>query len=43
MVAAHKRAVEPIVSVEQDRYPCGLDQPLPIAVRTRAFLRSCGA
>ncbi|MCX4551019.1 sugar phosphate isomerase/epimerase [Streptomyces sp. NBC_01387] len=29
--------------VEQDMYPCPPDRPLPIARRTRAFLRSCGA
>ncbi|MER5882620.1 sugar phosphate isomerase/epimerase [Streptomyces sp. NPDC001941] len=29
--------------VEQDMYPCEPDRPLPIAVRTRRFLRSCGA
>jgi inosose dehydratase len=29
--------------VEQDMYPCAPDSPLPIARRTRAFLRSCGA
>ncbi|MEV0091659.1 sugar phosphate isomerase/epimerase [Streptomyces sp. NPDC050738] len=28
--------------VEQDMYPCPPDRPLPIARRTRAFLRSCG-
>ncbi|HBF84219.1 MAG TPA: 2-keto-myo-inositol dehydratase [Streptomyces sp.] len=28
--------------VEQDMYPCPPDQPLPIARRTRAFLRTCG-
>lgn len=28
--------------VEQDMYPCEPDRPLPIARRTRAFLRSCG-
>ncbi|MEV0845650.1 sugar phosphate isomerase/epimerase [Streptomyces sp. NPDC049954] len=29
--------------VEQDMYPCPPDRPLPVAARTRAFLRSCGA
>ncbi|CAM5332674.1 hypothetical protein GCM10010329_37760 [Streptomyces spiroverticillatus] len=29
--------------VEQDMYPCAPDTPLPIARRTRAFLRGCGA
>jgi inosose dehydratase len=28
--------------VEQDMYPCEPDQPLPIATRTLAHLRSCG-
>ncbi|SCD34775.1 inosose dehydratase [Streptomyces sp. BpilaLS-43] len=28
--------------VEQDMYPCPPDRPLPIARRTRAFLRTCG-
>jgi inosose dehydratase len=28
--------------VEQDMYPCPADQPLPIATRTLAYLRSCG-
>ena len=28
--------------VEQDMYPCPPDQPLPIATRTLAYLRSCG-
>jgi inosose dehydratase len=28
--------------VEQDMYPCRPDQPLPIATRTLAYLRSCG-
>ncbi|WP_399090790.1 sugar phosphate isomerase/epimerase family protein [Streptomyces sp. BBFR2] len=29
--------------VEQDMYPCPPERPLPIARRTRRFLRSCGA
>lgn len=29
--------------VEQDLYPCDPDVPLPIAQRTHAYLRSCGA
>jgi len=29
--------------VEQDMYPCAPDAPLPIAARTRAYLRACGA
>ncbi len=28
--------------VEQDLYPCPPDVPLPIATRTRAYLRQCG-
>jgi inosose dehydratase len=28
--------------VEQDMYPCPVDQPLPIATRTLAYLRTCG-
>jgi inosose dehydratase len=28
--------------VEQDLYPCAPDVPLPIAVRTREYLNSCG-
>jgi inosose dehydratase len=28
--------------VEQDMYPCDFDKPLPIAKRTRSFLRSIG-
>ncbi len=30
------------VIVEQDLYPCEPDVPLPIAVRTRKYLNSCG-
>ncbi|WP_017592079.1 TIM barrel protein [Nocardiopsis potens] len=30
------------VIVEQDLYPCDPEVPLPIAVRTRAYLGSCG-
>ncbi|MGH8791453.1 MAG: TIM barrel protein, partial [Stackebrandtia sp.] len=33
---------ELFVIVEQDLYPCEPDVPLPIAVRTRKFLNSCG-
>jgi inosose dehydratase len=28
--------------VEQDMYPCEVDTPLPIAMRTRHYLGSCG-
>ncbi|MEU0050967.1 sugar phosphate isomerase/epimerase [Streptomyces sp. NPDC006184] len=41
--AAQKLGVELFAIVEQDMYPCEPDAPLPIAVRTRRFLRSCGA
>ncbi|GAA3729358.1 sugar phosphate isomerase/epimerase [Plantactinospora mayteni] len=34
--------VEMFAIVEQDMYPCPPDQPLPIATRTLAYLRSCG-
>jgi inosose dehydratase len=30
------------VIVEQDLYPCAADVPLPIAIRTRDYLRECG-
>jgi inosose dehydratase len=43
LVAAQKLGVELFAIVEQDMYPCEPDKPLPIAVRTREFLRSCGA
>ncbi|WP_115944120.1 TIM barrel protein [Amycolatopsis thermalba] len=33
---------EIFVIVEQDLYPCAPDVPLPIAVRTREYLNSCG-
>jgi inosose dehydratase len=41
--AAQGLGVELFAIVEQDMYPCEPDAPLPIAQRTRAFLRSCGA
>ncbi|MFF4042978.1 sugar phosphate isomerase/epimerase family protein [Streptomyces sp. NPDC001816] len=41
--AAQRLGVELFAIVEQDMYPCEPDKPLPIAVRTRRFLRSCGA
>ncbi|WP_426569461.1 sugar phosphate isomerase/epimerase family protein [Streptomyces canus] len=41
--AARKLDVDLFAIVEQDMYPCEPDAPLPIARRTRAFLRSCGA
>ncbi|WP_030315366.1 sugar phosphate isomerase/epimerase family protein [Streptomyces sp. NRRL B-3229] len=43
LVAAQGLGVELFAIVEQDMYPCEPDKPLPIAVRTRRFLRSCGA
>jgi inosose dehydratase len=41
------RALEPLgddlfTIVEQDLFPCAPDVPLPIAQRTRAYLRRCG-
>lgn len=41
--AAQKLGVDLFAIVEQDMYPCEPDAPLPIATRTRRFLRSCGA
>ncbi|MDQ0954158.1 inosose dehydratase [Streptomyces phaeochromogenes] len=41
--AAQRLGVDLFAIVEQDMYPCPPDKPLPIAVRTRQFLRSCGA
>ncbi|MGW3662986.1 sugar phosphate isomerase/epimerase family protein [Streptomyces sp. NPDC005141] len=43
LVAAQRLGVELFAVVEQDMYPCEPEKPLPIATRTRAFLRSCGA
>lgn len=43
LAAAQGLGVDLFAIVEQDMYPCAPDKPLPIAVRTRAFLRSCGA
>ncbi|MEU7057455.1 sugar phosphate isomerase/epimerase [Streptomyces sp. NPDC046197] len=43
LAAAQKLGVDLFAIVEQDMYPCEPDRPLPIAVRTRRFLRSCGA
>ncbi|MFJ6386239.1 sugar phosphate isomerase/epimerase family protein [Streptomyces sp. NPDC091972] len=43
LVAAQGLGVELFAIVEQDMYPCEPDEPLPIAMRTRKFLRSCGA
>ncbi|PWI41452.1 sugar phosphate isomerase/epimerase [Streptomyces sp. ICBB 8177] len=41
--AAQKLGVDLFAIVEQDMYPCAPDRPLPIARRTRRFLRGCGA
>ncbi|GHH32856.1 sugar phosphate isomerase/epimerase family protein [Streptomyces candidus] len=41
--AAQSLGVDLFAIVEQDMYPCPPEQPLPIAQRTRKFLRSCGA
>ncbi|MGP9020750.1 sugar phosphate isomerase/epimerase family protein [Streptomyces sp. BR1] len=43
LAAAGALDVDLFAIVEQDMYPCDPDRPLPIAERTRAFLRSCGA
>ncbi|MFD8293020.1 sugar phosphate isomerase/epimerase family protein [Streptomyces lavendulae] len=43
LAAAQRLGVELFAIVEQDMYPCPPDRPLPIARRTRAHLRSCGA
>ncbi|MBC2878404.1 MULTISPECIES: sugar phosphate isomerase/epimerase family protein [Streptomyces] len=43
LAAASRLGVDLFAIVEQDMYPCAPDAPLPIARRTRAFLRSCGA
>ncbi|GGW28932.1 sugar phosphate isomerase/epimerase family protein [Streptomyces xantholiticus] len=42
LTAAQSLGVELFAIVEQDMYPCPPDKPLPIAERTRGFLRSCG-
>ncbi|MFE7132157.1 sugar phosphate isomerase/epimerase family protein [Streptomyces sp. NPDC057638] len=43
LAAAQRLGVDLFAIVEQDMYPCPPDKPLPIAQRTRRFLRSCGA
>ncbi|ANW20117.1 sugar phosphate isomerase/epimerase family protein [Streptomyces clavuligerus] len=43
LAAAQALDVDLFAIVEQDMYPCPPDRPLPIARRTRRFLRSCGA
>ncbi|MEU9605359.1 sugar phosphate isomerase/epimerase [Streptomyces sp. NPDC048057] len=42
LAAAQALDVDLFAIVEQDMYPCPPDKPLPIARRTRQFLRSCG-
>ncbi|MBB5117615.1 2-keto-myo-inositol dehydratase [Streptomyces eurocidicus] len=42
LAAAAKLDAELFAIVEQDMYPCPPDRPLPIARRTRRFLRGCG-
>ncbi|MCM2392112.1 sugar phosphate isomerase/epimerase family protein [Streptomyces albipurpureus] len=43
LTAAQALGVDLFAIVEQDMYPCAADKPLPIAQRTRQFLRTCGA
>ncbi|MCB5179837.1 sugar phosphate isomerase/epimerase family protein [Streptomyces antimicrobicus] len=43
LAAAQELGTELFAIVEQDMYPCPPDRPLPIARRTRDYLRSCGA
>jgi inosose dehydratase len=40
--AAQRLGRELFAIVEQDMYPCPPERPLPVARRTRAYLRSCG-
>ncbi|MFI5659306.1 sugar phosphate isomerase/epimerase family protein [Streptomyces sp. NPDC051684] len=42
LTAAGRLDVDLFAIVEQDMYPCEPDRPLPIADRTRRYLRSCG-
>ncbi|MFF2506067.1 sugar phosphate isomerase/epimerase family protein [Streptomyces sp. NPDC058067] len=42
IAAASRLGVDLFAIVEQDMYPCEPDRPLPIARRTRQYLRSCG-
>ncbi|MFJ9084656.1 sugar phosphate isomerase/epimerase family protein [Streptomyces sp. NPDC102384] len=42
LAAASKLDIDLFAIVEQDMYPCEPDRPLPIADRTRRYLRSCG-
>ncbi|WP_340556735.1 sugar phosphate isomerase/epimerase family protein [Streptomyces sp. GSL17-111] len=43
LAAARKLDVDLFAIVEQDMYPCPPERPLPIARRTRHYLRTCGA
>ncbi|ASY34867.1 MULTISPECIES: sugar phosphate isomerase/epimerase family protein [unclassified Streptomyces] len=43
LAAAQDLGVDLFAIVEQDMYPCPPERPLPVAARTRSFLRSCGA
>ncbi|MFG2295481.1 sugar phosphate isomerase/epimerase family protein [Streptomyces sp. NPDC048603] len=43
LAAAQRLGTDLFAIVEQDMYPCEPERPLPIARRTRAYLRSCGA
>ncbi|MEU2870104.1 sugar phosphate isomerase/epimerase [Streptomyces olivoreticuli] len=42
LAAAAKLDADLFAIVEQDMYPCPPDRPLPIARRTRHYLRGCG-
>ncbi|MFE1952343.1 MULTISPECIES: sugar phosphate isomerase/epimerase family protein [Streptomyces] len=42
LAAAEALDVDLFAIVEQDMYPCDPERPLPIARRTRGYLRSCG-
>ncbi|MCF3963751.1 sugar phosphate isomerase/epimerase family protein [Streptomyces fuscigenes] len=42
LAAAGRLDVDLFAIVEQDMYPCEPDRPLPIARRTRHYLRGCG-
>ncbi|MYT71397.1 MULTISPECIES: sugar phosphate isomerase/epimerase [unclassified Streptomyces] len=42
LAAAARLDVDLFAIVEQDMYPCDPDRPLPVARRTRGYLRSCG-
>ncbi|MER7758301.1 sugar phosphate isomerase/epimerase [Streptomyces sp. NPDC097619] len=42
LTAAQGLGRELFAIVEQDMYPCPPERPLPVARRTRAYLRSCG-